>query len=75
MLSLLEILGGILDVIAFIGELLSAWRFWLCMVPAICIAVLIHFVLPTHGVWISVPVLMAGFGCGVYWEYCDEDKG
>ena len=61
----------ILDLVSGIGELLTSWRFYLCAIPAISVAIAAGTQLQSSALaWvISVPVLLAGVGGGFYWEW------
>jgi hypothetical protein len=73
-LSLLEALYAIGNVLLAIVDLLASWRLFLCLALGVSVAVLAVWLMPEHHLWISVPAVFAGLAAGVWWELRDRDK-
>lgn len=62
------------DLVSAIGELITSWRFYLCAIPGIAIAVGAGTYLDNQFLsWlIATPSLLVGVGGGFYWELKDR---
>jgi hypothetical protein len=65
------LVSEIFEFVSGVGELLASWRFYLCAIPAIAVAVAVGTQLQNQVLaWvIAAPVLLAGIGGGFYWEW------
>jgi hypothetical protein len=73
-LSLLEALAAIGDLLLGIVDLLTAWRFFLCFALGASIALLAVWLMPEHHVWVSAPAILASLATGVWWELRKRDR-
>ena len=64
----------IFDFVSGVGELILRWRFFLCLLPAISIAIALGTSLENQALawFIAVPVVLFGIGFGSYWERKDR---
>lgn len=58
------------DLISAIGELITSWRFYLCVIPAVALAVGVGACLDNQILaWlIAVPSVLLGIVGGFYWN-------
>jgi hypothetical protein len=64
MLFIIEIIVGLIDLLAF-------WRFWLTIAPSVAAAVVFHRAFPNHA-WpwfLSIPFLIAALIAGIHWQW------
>jgi hypothetical protein len=59
------------ELISAVGELIFSWRFYLCAVPGIAIAVTVGTGTESQLLaWlVAAPSVLAGVGGGLYWEW------
>ena len=66
---------NLLELLFYIGDAFSSWRFYLCVLVSVPIAVWLHNSFG-HDIWVwclSVPIVLAGIIGGFVWKI-REDK-
>lgn len=66
---LIELIGGIV-------ESWTSWRFYICVVISVGIAIVLHKGFPDQDwIWfLTVPAVITGIGLGFWWQIKADDK-
>jgi hypothetical protein len=68
--ALMMFLEMLVELILEVSASFLSWRFFVCMVPAVLVAVLIHSTSDAAGKYlVTVPLVLGALIVGFWWEY------